>query len=182
MANHATTGPPQRAVLFPGVFPWSTRQLGQCHLSHGPSPDRRPLASQPILMLASTMQEYACIIKLQAYYEGMAKETHRQQRPTCGDAGGALFVVCGDRLAVRTRGVHPRNVSSNLAPCTIVVSGTATAETVTAPDHQPRDLAPKKMTTQRNIAPNRSIFHTAAQPPQMSDLARHEQPSSRQTN
>jgi hypothetical protein len=53
---------------------------------------------------------------------------------------------------------------------------------VTAPDHQPRDLAPKKMTTSRNIAQNRSIFHPAAHFPQMSDLARHEYPSSRQAS
>lgn len=105
----------------------------------------------------------------------------RQKRSTCQMAGEA-FLSGGDRLAVRTRGVHPRNVSSNLAPCAIVVSGTATAETVTAPDHQPRDLAPKKMTASHNIAQNRSIFHTAANFPQMSDLARHEQPSPRQAN
>jgi hypothetical protein len=113
----------------------------------------------------------------------MKLSLRNKKRLACGYiAGKALFVMGGDRLAVRTRGVHPRNVSSNLAPRTIVVSGTATAETVTAPDHQPRDLAPKKMTASRNIAPNRSIFHTAAHLPQMSDLARYEQPSPRQAN
>jgi hypothetical protein len=113
----------------------------------------------------------------------MLSSIHNAERPTRLPADEAFFFVqCGDRLAVRTRGVHPRNVSSNLAPCTIVVSGTATAETVTAPDHQPRDLAPTKMTTPRIIAPNWSIFHTVAHYPQMSDLARHEPPLPRQTN
>jgi hypothetical protein len=104
------------------------------------------------------------------------------KRPTCVNAGGALFVMGGDRLAVRTRGVHPRNVSSNLALRTIVVSGTVTVSAATAPDHQPRDLAPKKMTALRNIAPNRSVFQNAAHLPKMSDLARHEYPLPRQAN
>jgi hypothetical protein len=113
----------------------------------------------------------------------MAENRHLAKHPTRFSADGVFFFErCGDRLAVRTRGVHPRNVSSNLAPCTIVVSGTATAETVTAPDHQPRDLAPKKMTASRNIAQNRSIFQNAGRFPQMSDLARHEQPFSRQAS
>jgi len=42
--------------------------------------------------------------------------------------GGAPFGVGGDRLAVRTQGVHPRNVSSNLAPRAIVVSGLCRAK------------------------------------------------------
>jgi hypothetical protein len=113
----------------------------------------------------------------------MLSSIHRQERPTRQQADEAFFFVGrGDRLAVRTRGVHPRNVSSNLALRTIVVSGTVTVEAATAPDHQPRDLAPKKMTTSRNIAQNRSIFHPAAQFPQMSDLARHELPLPRQTD
>src|ERR1700744_6524246 len=52
-------------------------------------------------------------------------------------------------------------------------SGADAALTAPAPDHQPRDLAPKKMTASRNIAPNWSIFHAAAHFPQMTDLARH---------
>jgi hypothetical protein len=43
-------------------------------------------------------------------------------------------------------------------------------------------LAPKKMTTPRNIAPKRFIFYTAAHFPQMTDLARHEYPLPRQAN
>src|SRR5579863_10426537 len=113
----------------------------------------------------------------------MHRELQSQERPTRLQADEAFFFVRrGDRLAVRTRGVHPRNVSSNLAPRTIVVSGTVTVSAATAPDHQPRDLAPKKMTASRNIAPNRSIFHAAADFPQMTDLARHEYPSPRQAN
>ena len=107
----------------------------------------------------------------------MLSIAHQDERPTRFPAGRAFFFVRrGDRLAVRTRGVHPRNVSSNLALRSIEVSGTVTVSAATAPDHQPRDLAPKKMTTRRNIAPNRSIFHTAAHFPQMTDLARHEYP------
>lgn len=109
-------------------------------------------------------------------------EMRKQQRPTCGDAGGAFLYVRGDRLAVRTRGVHPRNVSSNLAPRAIVVSGTVTAETATAPDHQPRDLAPRKMTTPRNITHGVSVFQNAAHFPQVTDLARHEYPLPRPAN
>src|ERR1700722_15196359 len=106
-----------------------------------------------------------------------------RERPTRRQADGAYFIVRrGDRLAVRTRGVHPRNVSSNLALRTIVVSGTVAVSAATAPDHQPRDLAPKKMTASLNVARNRSIFHPAAYLPQMSDLARHEQSSPRQAN
>src|SRR5271156_6719751 len=112
----------------------------------------------------------------------MVKHLDQEKRPLPDHREGAFSCLGGDRLAVRTRGVHPRNVSSNLAPCTIVVSGTVTVSAATAPDHQPRDLAPKKMTASRNIAPNRSIFHTAAHFPQMSDLARHEQSPPRQAN
>lgn len=113
----------------------------------------------------------------------MLSIVHSQERPTRLRTDRALFFVSGgDRLAVRTRGVHPRNVSSNLAPRTIVVSGTVTVSAGTAPDHQPRDLAPKKMTTSHNIARNRSIFHAAAHFPQMTDLARHEYPSPQQAD
>ena len=119
----------------------------------------------------------------QAYPEAMLSSVHKQERPNRFQAAEALFFVGrGDRLAVRTRGVHPRNVSSNLALRTIVVSGTVTVSAATAPDHQPRDLAPKKMTTPRNIAQNRSIFQNAGRFPQMSDLARHELPHPRQAN
>ena len=133
-----------------------------------------------MLSIRVIMLDTAAAVKHDPY---MLSSIHKHERLTCGYiAGEAFSYVGGDRLAVRTRGVHPRNVSSNLAPCTIVVSGTATAETVTAPDHQPRDLAPKKMTASRNIAQNRSVFQNAGRFPQMSDLARHEYPPSRQAN
>jgi hypothetical protein len=136
-----------------------------------------------LFTISPKMQHPYCIVPATVHNAGMTLGMLTLQRPTRFSADGALFFAsCGDRLAVRTRGVHPRNVSSNLAPRTIVVSGTATAETVTAPDHQPRDLAPKKMTASRNIAPNRSIFQNAGHFPQMSDLARHEQPLPRQTD
>ena len=88
----------------------------------------------------------------------------------------------GVRLVVRTPGVHPGNVSSILAPRTIVVSGADAAETAPTPDHQPRDLTPKKMTASRNIALNGSFFHSADHAPQMTDLTRHEYPSPRKAN
>src|ERR1700722_19499837 len=109
---------------------------------------------------------------------GMAKEMHKQQRPTCGDAGGAFLYVRGDRLAVRTRGVHPRNVSSNLAPCTI--SGPVAVEAAASPCLQPRDCAPWHPTV-ANIAATARFFHSAAQSLN-ADCARHEYPSSRQAN
>lgn len=103
------------------------------------------------------------------------------ERPIRQQAGGALFAVRGDRLGVQDAVVtSPKRQFEAGSPHQ--VSGTVAAETVTAPDHQPRDLAPKKMTASRNIAQNRSIFHPAAHFPQMSDLARHEQPSPRQTD
>jgi hypothetical protein len=121
--------------------------------------------------------------------EGYVKHTRimlsmapKQERLPCRKAGEALLYFRGDRLAVRTRGVHPRNVSSNLALRTIVVSGTVTVEAATAPDHQPRDLAPRKTTASRNIAQSASVFQNAAHFPKMSDLARHAHPLPRQAN
>jgi hypothetical protein len=61
-------------------------------------------------------------------------------------------------------------------------SGADAAETAPAPDHQPRDLAPRKMTAPRNIAPITSDFQNAAQSPQLTDLARHEHPLPRKAD
>ena len=109
---------------------------------------------------------------------------HKQKSLACGYIAGEafLFVVGGVRLVVRTPGVHPGNVSSILAPRAIVFSGADTAGTVPTPDHQPRDLTPKKMTASRNIASNGLIFHTAVHTPQMTDLTRHEYPFPRKAN
>ena len=63
-----------------------------------------------------------------------------------------------------------------------LTSGADAALTAPTPDHQPRDLAPKKMTASRNIAPIRSVFQNAAHFPQMTDLARHESPLPRKAN
>jgi hypothetical protein len=43
-------------------------------------------------------------------------------------------------------------------------------------------LAPRKMTTPRNIAHGASVFQNAAHFPQLTDLARHEHPLPRQEN
>src|SRR5215211_5819865 len=97
-----------------------------------------------------------------------------KQDPASGWAGGALFVLSEGRLAVRTRGVHPRNLSSSLSPRTIVVvSGTAPAETVTAPCLSPRDWAPKR-STGTNIS-LLSRFRQRTSSHKMSDWARREQ-------
>lgn len=87
---------------------------------------------------------------------------------------GAFSCLGGDRLAVRTRGVHPRNVSSNLAPRTIS-SGTVIAGTTAAPDLQPRDWAPEYPTV-ANIARAARNFHLATLSHNVSDWARHEYP------
>src|ERR1700683_2964692 len=111
----------------------------------------------------------------------MDKHLQEVGRPRPDHREGAFLCLSGDRLAVRTRGVHPRNVSSNLAPRTIIKWDRAVGSSP-APDHQPRDLAPKKMTASRNIAPNRSIFQNAGRFPKRSDLPRHEQPITRPTD
>lgn len=105
------------------------------------------------------------------------------ERLACGYIAGEAFFVCGGvRLVVRTPGVHPGNVSSILAPRAIVFSGADAALTAPTPDHQPRDLTPKKMTASRNIASNGLIFHSAVHTPQMSDLTRHEHSLPRPAN
>src|SRR5205814_1993791 len=69
------------------------------------------------------------------------------KRLPCRQAGETFFVAMrGGRLAVRTPGVHPGNLSSSLSPCTIVVSGTATVSAVTAPCLSPWDSAPRQST------------------------------------
>ena len=82
---------------------------------------------------------------------------------------------CGDKLnaimSVRIRRPELPN------------SGTDAVEAVPVPDQKPRDLAPKQMTTQANIADSVLFFQSPASGrPQMTDLARHEYPSSRQAN
>lgn len=117
------------------------------------------------------------------YNAGMTIGMLTYERLACGYIAGEAFFVCGGvRLVVRTPGVHPGNVSSILAPRAIVFSGANAAETASAPDHQPRDLTPKKMTASRNIAPSSSIFHTAVHAPQVTDLTRHEYPFPRKAN
>ena len=64
-----------------------------------------------------------------------------------------------------------------------LTSGAAVVAPAAAPDHQPRDLAPKRTTVLRNIHLARRIFQNRLGSfPQMTDLARHEYPLSRQAN
>ena len=95
-----------------------------------------------------------------------------KERPTRLLADEAFFFVRGgDRLAVRTRRVHLRNVSSSLAPRTIT-SGTVIVGAMAAPDLQPRDWAPEYPTV-ANIAALAAFFHRAPSL-NMSDWAPHE--------
>lgn len=64
-----------------------------------------------------------------------------------------------------------------------LTSGAAVVAAAAAPDHQPRDLAPERMTVLDSIRLAGRVFQKRNGPlPQMTDLARHESPSSRQTN
>lgn len=64
-----------------------------------------------------------------------------------------------------------------------LTSGAAVVAAAAAPDHQPRDLAPKQTTVLRNIHLAGCGFQKRdGQHPQMTDLARHEYPSPRQAN
>src|SRR5579872_629631 len=108
------------------------------------------------------------------YYGGMAQGNHPGECPTRLQADGAFFFVPrGDRLAVRTRWLRHRNVSSNLAPRAI--SGPVAAETAASPCRQPRDWAPEYPTV-TNIARADRNFHLATLSHNVSDWARHEYP------
>src|SRR5215471_7546646 len=61
-------------------------------------------------------------------------------------------------------------------------SGTASVAAVTAPDHQPRDCAPKRM-IMLQYTPCRASFPAAFGPvSKMTDCARHEPPFTRQAD
>jgi hypothetical protein len=138
------------------------------------------------------MQAHACIIQETVYNAGMVARMHMHERPGYLSVAGAF--LCAE--AWQSGLLHRAYPSADLwasKPLTgsrqfesdrfhHQTSGTVTVEAATAPDHQPRDLAPKKMTASRNIAPNRSAFQKAAHFPQLTDLARHELPPSRKAN
>src|SRR6266508_112099 len=110
---------------------------------------------------------------------GMTNWMLATERPTCRSAGGAFFALGGGRLAVKDAGTTPpkRQFEPGSPHHSVVVtSGTGAAETAPAPDHQPRDLAPRKMTASNNLTVRGSFFQNAVQFPQMTDLARHEHP------
>src|SRR5581483_567396 len=112
----------------------------------------------------------------------MHRDHPKRKRPTCVNAGGALFVapVRGSSSGKDAGTTPPKRQfepgSSHHS------SGTGAAETAPAPDHQPRDLAPRKMTASNNITVRKSVFQNAVQFPQVTDLARHEHPSPRQAD
>jgi hypothetical protein len=103
------------------------------------------------------------------------------KRPTRLQADEAFFVVhSGDRLVVKDAEVtSPKRQFEPGSPHH--VSGTVTVGAAAAPDLQPRDWAPWYPTV-ANIALTARIFHSAAHSPNVTDWARHEQPSSRQAN
>lgn len=105
----------------------------------------------------------------------------QKERPTCVNAGGALFVWGGGRLEVRTPGLHPGNPSSILGPRT-KLSGTVAALTATAPDHQPRDWTPRKMTASGNIRSNGLFFQNAVPSINITDWTRYERSLARKEN
>lgn len=102
---------------------------------------------------------------------GMLSIEHQAERLAPGFRGEA-FLLGGNRLAVRTRWLRHRNVSSNLAP-RANQSGTVPVAAVAAPDRQPRDWAPRYPTV-RNIARAGRNFHLATLSHNVSDWARHE--------
>src|ERR1043166_7801691 len=110
----------------------------------------------------------------------MKPRFYETKRPTRFLADEALLRVGGGRLAVRTPGVHPGNVSSNLAPRAIS-SGPVTAGTETSPCPQPRDWAPRCQTVS-NISLFGRFFYRAARSFNMSDWARREHPLSQSAN
>jgi hypothetical protein len=64
-----------------------------------------------------------------------------------------------------------------------LTSGAEAVAAATAPDHQPRDLAPKRTTVLANIHLAGCIFQNrSGLLPQVTDLARHQYPVSRQAN
>ena len=102
------------------------------------------------------------------------------ERPTRLQADGAFFAVRGDRLADKDAVTTPRKRQCEPGS-PHQSSGTVIVEAMAAPDLQPRDCAPWYPTV-ANIADTDRIFHRAAQSPNLTDCARHEQPHPRQAN
>ena len=112
----------------------------------------------------------------------MHSELAKLERPTCVNAGGALFVVpVRGSSSGQGRGDYTPETSVRTWLLAPFKWGRAVGSSP-APDHQPRDLAPRKMTTPRNITHGVSVFQNAAHFPQMTDLARHEYPLPRPAN
>ena len=117
---------------------------------------------------------------------------HIQKRPSCCFAGGALLRSEAWQSGLLHRAYpsadlwasKPLSGSREFEPHRFhhLASGTDTAQTAPVPDHQPRDLTPKKMTASRNIASIGSFFHSAVHAPQVTDLTRHELPLPRKTD
>src|SRR5262249_52152059 len=99
--------------------------------------------AMPTLSRKSPMlQDNTCGMPAFMHNAGMANAMPATERPTRLTADGAFF-VCGGRLVVRTPGVHPGNVSSNLAPRTKWDPAVGSSP---APCLSPRDWAPKRST------------------------------------
>ena len=112
--------------------------------------------------------------------DGMLSMASQKERPTCVNAGGALFVLGGDRLVAKDAGAtSPKRQFEPGSPHQ--TSGTVAALTAPVPDHQPRDRTPRKMTASRYIARRRSVFQNAVLS-HMTDRTRREHSPSPKAN
>lgn len=123
----------------------------------------------------------------------MHSEMHQQKRPTGLAAGGAFLRLEAWQSGLLHRAYpsadlwvsKPLAGSREFEPHRFhhLTSGAAVVAAAAAPDHQPRDLAPKQTTVLSNIRLAGLYFQNCSGPlPQMTDLARHEYPSPRQAD
>src|SRR5258707_15544581 len=98
----------------------------------------------------------------------MVRSTQKRERPAGLVPGGALLCAEAWQRGLLHRAYpsadvwasNPLTASREFEPHRFhhQTSGTNAAVTAPVPDHQPRDRTPRKMTAQRNIAPEKWIF------------------------
>lgn len=139
------------------------------------------------------MQACACIVYGTVHNAGMVAQMHMHERPAGLSAGEAFLCAEAWRSGLTHRAYPSADLwaSKPLAGSRQfesdrfhhLTSGAAVVAAAAAPDHQPRDLAPKRTTVLDSIRLAGLIFQNCDGPhPQMTDLARHEQPLPRQAN
>ena len=137
------------------------------------------------IMLASIFSKH--------YNKFMQEPVHKENRPVRIAAGGAVLRLEAWQSGLLHRAYpsadvwasNPLTASREFEPHRFHhrTSGAAVLAGAAAPDHQPRDLAPKQTTVLSNIRLAGLYFQNCFGPlPQLTDLARHEHPSSRKTN